>query len=531
MKLQSLAYIIITSRSILTTAKSIRGGATNSNGNIENVVDDITNANSDIDTNDERDLQGTIGRRPHRLFPQGVDPEFRNLQELEGPNQILKKDARIIGGTGANDAEYDYTVSMQDNQGHFCGGSLITPNMILTAAHCLGGSYDVIIGKTRNINSGGGQSIAMDTEIRHPQYNSQKTINDFALLILKNPVDMTDSNVGLVKLNTQSSTPAVNSYVTVVGWGETQASTRGLSKDLLEVDVQVISNSDCDKSSGSVGGYSDNYNGQIKDSMLCARIEGGGKDACQGDSGGPLVVKTGNQHTQVGVVSWGIGCASAAFPGVYSRVSDAFDWIEGEVCDRSVGPIPAEFDCGSGNNGNGNPSTPPPTPSPVSSGNNISPSNEKWRTVFADDFTKTHDKGGKFLDGGKDARWYPEAKGIKGILRLQNGKNNAKRASVFTEPMSVKNYSKCRAVVDFMLIGMQNNDEWCVEYSERGTENSFQTASCFGTNNGFNVKRWFEGELAEFSVKNMDEVTLRLRCNSNSRKKDVLLKEAKFQCN
>lgn len=548
MKLQSLAYVIITSRSILSSAKSIRGSVPN-NGNIESKDD-----NNHINNNVERDLQdkeddlSTVTDVAYRMFPHGVDPEFRHLEDLEDNSQVVKdKDSRIVGGQSANNGEFDYSVSMQDNQGHFCGGSLISPTMVLTAAHCLGGSYDCVVGRTTNINGNGGQSIPMKKEIRHPKYNSQKTDNDFAILVLSKAVDMSDNNVGLVNLNKSSNYPSVKSSVTVVGWGETKAQTRGLSNNLLKVEVSVISNQECGQSSGSVGGYSDNYFNQITDNMMCANVSGGGKDACQGDSGGPCVVKTNGQHTQVGVVSWGIGCATKAFPGVYSRVSEAFDWIEEEVCDpknNGGSSIPNTFSCGNdggnngGNNGGGNnqsPSPPPPAPQPApqpTPSNNPGPgSNEKWRTVFSDDMTKSKQNGGRFTDGGQDARFYSEAKGDKGVVRLQNGRTNAKKASVYTDRIAVSNYSTCRVLVDFMLIGMKNNDEWCAEYSDKGTENSFKTAKCFSPNDDYNVKRWWRNEEASFSVKNMEEVTLRLRCKSSSRKRDVLISSTKLECN
>ena len=87
----------------------------------------------------------------------------------------------------------------------------------------------------------------------------------------------------------------------------------------MEVDVNVITNEECDKSDGEFG----SYEGQITSNMLCAREEGGGEDSCQGDSGGPLVIKGANasEDVQVGVVSWGIGCASKDYRGVYARVS------------------------------------------------------------------------------------------------------------------------------------------------------------------------------------------------------------------
>ena len=126
-----------------------------------------------------------------------------------------------------------------------------------------------------------------------------------------------------------------------MGWGDVDErdDVSKLSDVLMKVDVNVISKDECDDSSGSMGGYSDSYKGQISDNMLCAKANR--KGACQGDSGGPLV----RGNTQVGVVSWGIGCASPDFPGVYARVSRAYDWIREEVCRGSNFAEEAGFDC------------------------------------------------------------------------------------------------------------------------------------------------------------------------------------------
>jgi trypsin len=134
-----------------------------------------------------------------------------------------------------------------------------------------------------------------------------------------------------------------SSQLTVIGWGDITASDSyfEMSNELMEVDINLITNEECERSSGTIDGIEMNYHGMITESMMCAMDFG--EDSCQGDSGGPLVFKSGQgADVQVGVVSWGYGCAHEDFPGVYSRVSSAYDWIRELTCRRSVSP-PADF--------------------------------------------------------------------------------------------------------------------------------------------------------------------------------------------
>jgi trypsin len=259
---------------------------------------------------------------------EGESSELLTTEEsLEGePEEQARQDTRIINGRESTPHEYPFAVSLSDDQGHFCGGSLITRNAVLTAAHCQGGRYKAVIGR-HDLDTSKGQTISMRAERPHPQYDEYSTDSDFMLVFLRRPATINE-DVKLVKLNDDPSVPGVGDRTTVMGWGDTHISDNisKLSDVLMKVQVQVMSNTECDKSSGSVGGYSDNYNDQITPRMLCAKANR--KDSCQGDSGGPLVAGA----RQVGVVSWGISCASDAFPGVYARVSSAYGWIEKEVC-------------------------------------------------------------------------------------------------------------------------------------------------------------------------------------------------------
>jgi len=267
-------------------------------------------------------------------FDNGVFGE----RELSASSNLFK-DSRIIGGQEAVEDRYSYSVSLHGSRGHFCGGSLIAKDMVLTAAHCVSSDgdedIDVVIGR-HDFGDNDGDVVGCNKSKRHPNYKSSTDENDFALLYLVRP---TTANVKLVKLNNQANFPPVGATAFTMGWGDTDArdDKMTLPDELRVVALQVISNNECRNAEGSVGGYSDSYEDYIFDEMLCTFTNN--KDACQGDSGGPLVIRgndpNGAGDVQVGIVSWGIGCATKVFPGVFSRVSSAYNWIKTTVCSDS----------------------------------------------------------------------------------------------------------------------------------------------------------------------------------------------------
>jgi len=224
----------------------------------------------------------------------------------------------IVGGVEASHGEFPFIVSLQANyMGHFCGGSLIKKNWVLTAGHCVSGKIDkVMIGLHDQKSTTNSESIGVKRVIRHPNYDSETTDYDFALLELAQ-----DSGYEPIALNTaEIDIPASNSEVmaTVAGWGATKESSYTLPNMLQKVDVPLITQQSCNK----------DYSGVITDRMLCAGYDRGGKDSCQGDSGGPLIADADDgQRYLIGVVSWGEGCARPGKPGVYSKVSAAVSWI------------------------------------------------------------------------------------------------------------------------------------------------------------------------------------------------------------
>lgn len=293
-------------------------------------------------------------------------PGDRSLQLTPGGS------LRIINGDDAPEDKYSFAVSLADSIGHFCGGSMIAPDTVLSAAHCAGGRYEVIVGR-HHVNDRDGDVVGVKKELKHPNYRASTTNNDYMLLFLDRAIDADKVDVTYVTVSDRFL--GKNEPATVVGWGDTHISDKvqDLAKELQEVEVYTMDNDDCDDSEGEIGGFKDNYHGQITDSMLCARHPEE-KDACQGDSGGPLVIVNGDSFEQVGVVSWGVGCAHDDFPGVYARISHEYEWIKEEVCNRSK--FKPSYLCGSGvniNTGGGSSSnastssvaTPDPTREPT----------------------------------------------------------------------------------------------------------------------------------------------------------------------
>ena len=185
-------------------------------------------------------------------------------------------------------------------------------------------SSGVFIGATQL--DGIGSSVAgVDLEFPHPNYNMPNNDdNDIMLVKLTFPV-----SAPLVQWNTNPNTPMDADAVTTIGFGYTEEDG-SYSQELLKVDVDVTPFEECNTLFGDL----------TESIMLCAGTEAGGRDACQGDSGGPLLSST---NVQVGIVSFGDGCARPGVPAVYTRVS-AFDgWIQRGICDLSDSP-PASCD-------------------------------------------------------------------------------------------------------------------------------------------------------------------------------------------
>ncbi|XP_061387250.1 trypsin eta [Musca vetustissima] len=238
-------------------------------------------------------------------------------------------DPRIINGTQAVAGNTKYVVSIRLKRyessfgsGHICGGSLIGPNKVLTAAHCLYNSekkryrkpneFVVVLGALNRFERVNGTIVSDVKSIAYMNTFSMDTMrDDVGLMFLKTglPANKTHLTVEPIKLANASTPTGVVCQVS--GWGKTERGS--LSPILLTANVTTISKTVCSIS----------YNNGILNGMLCAGHLRGGTDSCQGDSGGPLVYN----NTLVGVVSWGSGCAQPGFPGVYADVQYYYKWI------------------------------------------------------------------------------------------------------------------------------------------------------------------------------------------------------------
>lgn len=245
-------------------------------------------------------------------------------------------DRRIVGGWTDTSTQRPWMVAIasepqfgSSRSGQFCGGTLVSPTKVVTAAHCF---YDestgrqtdrprlrVIVGRTDLTRKDTGSEVEVSSVWIHPQYSYEQNMQDVAVLTLVTP----QNGVQVLPMVGQGDqSPYVpGTRAQVYGWGDT--SGHGDYADTLHgVDVPIVADSVC--AADYPGGPEGAFNAR---GMVCAGETLGGKDACQGDSGGPLVVN----GRLVGLVSWGAGCAEAKHPGVYTRFSAVAAQVAGQL--------------------------------------------------------------------------------------------------------------------------------------------------------------------------------------------------------
>ncbi|MET9961532.1 serine protease [Streptomyces sp. NPDC006326] len=234
-------------------------------------------------------------------------------------------DSVVIGGKPVKAADSPWVVALASRDrfggtraGQFCGGVVVAPTRVLTAAHCLSrqvlGSpveavpdLRVVAGRTQ-LTAPDGREIAVRTARVNPGYDPRTNAGDLAVLELDEAVP-----AGYVLPMAAEGDPryAPGAEAAVYGWGDTSG-FGDYAYGLRAARVTVLDDEVCRRA------YPGSAEGQYRPgSMVCAGQQGGGRDACQGDSGGPLVA----QGRLIGVVSWGRGCGRADSPGVYTKIA------------------------------------------------------------------------------------------------------------------------------------------------------------------------------------------------------------------
>ncbi|GGV07777.1 S1 family peptidase [Streptomyces spectabilis] len=235
-------------------------------------------------------------------------------------------DSVVVGGTPARVADSPWAVALASRDqfggtrsGQFCGGVVIGPSTVLTAAHCMGEEVlgvplremrdlRVIVGR-EDLDTHAGSEVPVRDVWVNPEYDAYTNAGDVAVLTLSKPLTKAQA---IPMARDGDAAYESGTGAAVYGWGDTTGMGH-YARTLRSARVTVLSDAVCEQAyRGSADGT------YTRSSMLCAGESQGGRDACQGDSGGPLVA----HGRLIGLVSWGSGCGRADSPGVYTRVSD-----------------------------------------------------------------------------------------------------------------------------------------------------------------------------------------------------------------
>ncbi|XP_045455963.1 transmembrane protease serine 11D-like [Melitaea cinxia] len=242
---------------------------------------------------------------------------------------------RIIGGMETCINMYPYNVAISRSGKHWCGGSIIDEQWILTAGHCFESAYDgdkrklvpFIVRAGSSFHNRGGYQARVNKVFFPSGYSPGNADYDYSLLRLDRPLPI-GRNIAVLNLPAKDYLIESDDILIVTGWGSTHESGFGNIPDRLRfVPVPIMKVQECQKA----------YRFYISPRMLCAGYATGGKDACNHDSGGPAV----RDGVLIGIVSFGgKKCGDPRSPGVYSRVSEITEWVEQTVTDNEAYTVP-----------------------------------------------------------------------------------------------------------------------------------------------------------------------------------------------
>lgn len=264
---------------------------------------------------------GSQSTAPNATLPSATAPTAAVSQaQVNRPQKAAPTlNAQIVGGTITARGARPYQVALTDSSGfQFCGGTLIAPGWVMTAAHCTEGSSASSIRVRAGVNklsSTQGQTVRVSNIYIHPSWNSD-FVHGYDISLLKLSTAITDSYAAAAKLpsnSVESTLDVKGKYAVVSGWGKTSGSSNGGTDDLREVSIPITPNP------YSCGGDTAPAN------SICGEYSQG-KDSCNGDSGGPLAQSYNSNFYVLGIVSYGPDACTGY--GVYTRVNGYLDWIK-----------------------------------------------------------------------------------------------------------------------------------------------------------------------------------------------------------
>ncbi|CAK8676589.1 chymotrypsinogen A-like [Clavelina lepadiformis] len=226
---------------------------------------------------------------------------------------VASADNRIVGGADVTSTSFaPWQASLQVSGSHFCGGSLINKNFVMSACHCRQTALTVVLGTTQYKNPG--QSFFSTNMFCHPSYNSQTIDYDYSIIELQSDA-VYSSSVQPIVVASKEYLSGTQGLIT--GWGKTSGGVLGQIPDNLQYAyTYLISKEECQQRWGS----------QVTDRMQCIKADD--NSGCNGDSGGPLAVNDAGTWVLVGNTSWGSSRCSEGIPAAWSKNSVVYDWIK-----------------------------------------------------------------------------------------------------------------------------------------------------------------------------------------------------------